>query len=59
MTKEEFSKAANSSACDPLEGFVVLEARPTYAGPVAAAELVNPGAEVINRDCFIAYRSSQ
>jgi hypothetical protein len=47
MTKEEFYKETNPAAHGPLEGIVVLEACTTYAGPVAAAELADLGAEVI------------
>lgn len=47
MTKEEFYKEATYDSCGPLEGLVVLEACTTYAGPVAAAELADLGAEVI------------
>src|SRR5258706_14011577 len=47
MTKEEFYKEANPHSSGPLEGIVVLEACTTYAGPVAAAELADMGAEVI------------
>src|SRR5262245_34075218 len=47
MTKEEFYKDADPTSSGPLEGIVVLEACTTYAGPVAAAELADMGAEVI------------
>ena len=47
MTKDEFYQRANDDARGPLEGIVVLEACTTYAGPVAAAELADLGAEVI------------
>ena len=47
MTKEEFFREADTSTCGPLDGMVVLEACTTYAGPVAAAELADMGAEVI------------
>lgn len=47
MTKNEFYKEANMASSGPLEGLVVLEACTTYAGPVAAAELADLGAEVI------------
>jgi crotonobetainyl-CoA:carnitine CoA-transferase CaiB-like acyl-CoA transferase len=47
MTKEEFYKEANYNSRGPLEDIVVLEACTTYAGPVAAAELADLGAEVI------------
>jgi CoA:oxalate CoA-transferase len=47
MTKEEFYQEADLTSSGPLEGIVVLEACTTYAGPVAAAELADMGAEVI------------
>lgn len=47
MTKEEFYKEADPASSGPLEGIVVIEACTTYAGPVAAAELADLGAEVI------------
>lgn len=47
MTKDEFYREANPTSSGPLEGIVVLEACTTYAGPVAAAELADMGAEVI------------
>lgn len=47
MTKNEFYREANPASSGPLEGIVVLEACTTYAGPVAAAELADMGAEVI------------
>ena len=47
MTKEEFYRDVNATSPGPLEGIVVLEACTTYAGPVAAAELADLGAEVI------------
>ena len=47
MTKEEFFKEADLTTTGPLDGIVVLEACTTYAGPVAAAELGDMGAEVI------------
>ena len=47
MTKEEFFHEANATTTGPLDGMLVLEACTTYAGPVAAAELADLGAEVI------------
>jgi crotonobetainyl-CoA:carnitine CoA-transferase CaiB-like acyl-CoA transferase len=47
MTKEEFYTEADPTSPGPLEGIVVIEACTTYAGPVAAAELADMGAEVI------------
>jgi len=47
VEKNEFYKEADSTSLGPLEGIVVLEACTTYAGPVAAAELADLGAEVI------------
>ena len=47
MTKAEFFHEANATTTGPLDGMVVLEACTTYAGPVAAAELADLGAEVI------------
>jgi crotonobetainyl-CoA:carnitine CoA-transferase CaiB-like acyl-CoA transferase len=47
MTKKEFYREADPASRGPLEGIVVLEACTTYAGPVAAAELADLGAEVI------------
>jgi len=47
MTKDEFYQEADQASSGPLEGIVVLEACTTYAGPVAAAELADMGAEVI------------
>ena len=47
MTKEEFYKEADPALSGPLEGIIVIEACTTYAGPVAAAELADMGAEVI------------
>ncbi len=47
MTKDEFYKEAHPTSSGPLDGVVVLEACTTYAGPVAAAELADMGAEVI------------
>lgn len=47
MTKEEFFREADLTTTGPLDGIVVLEACTTYAGPVAAAELGDLGAEVI------------
>jgi hypothetical protein len=47
MTKAEFYREAHPTSHGPLEGLVVLEACTTYAGPVAAAELADLGAEVI------------
>lgn len=47
MKKAEFYREANPTSHGPLEGLVVLEACTTYAGPVAAAELADLGAEVI------------
>jgi CoA:oxalate CoA-transferase len=47
MTKDEFYQEADPTSSGPLEGIVVLEACTTYAGPVAAAELADMGAEVI------------
>jgi hypothetical protein len=37
MTKNEFYREANTASQGPLEGFLVLEACTTYAGPVAGA----------------------
>lgn len=47
MTKDEFYREAHAASRGPLEGIVVLEACTTYAGPVAAAELADLGAEVV------------
>ena len=47
MTKEEFFQEADTATDGPLDGIMVLEACTTYAGPVAAAELADMGAEVI------------
>ncbi len=46
MTKEEFFREADTTTRGLLDGMLVLEACTTYAGPVAAAELADLGAEV-------------